>query len=287
MKYLSAIDQVLQWNVITRERFLAVWIVLFALAGLYLLGFLRMEGIRSDETLGVGRMLAGAAFLIFAISLIPGMFGRRSANSTLTFRWRKRLRSGGVGQSRTRLDEERSRGRARPCEVGEQARLRRLHRLCLHQLPLDEGEHVHAPEVAEAMSKFVLVELYTDGTDAVSDTNQKLQERQFKTVAIPFYAVFDADQRRCRQVRRAYPQRSRLLRLSSYSMKTVLFDSARYAAAAARAGGYSRLFRGPGTGATRTRGESPCDSPTRTDARPTWSGCPPNRISPDRPPPRP
>ena len=75
IKYLSAIDQVLQWNVITRERFLAAWIVLFALAGLYLLGFLRMEGIRGDDTLGVGRMLAGAAFLIFAISLIPGMFG--------------------------------------------------------------------------------------------------------------------------------------------------------------------------------------------------------------------
>ena len=51
------------------------------------------------------------------------------------------------------------------------------------------------PEMAEAMSKFVLVELYTDGTDAASDTNQSLQESQFKTVAIPFYAVFDADQR--------------------------------------------------------------------------------------------
>ena len=75
MKYLSSIDQVLQWNVLTRERFLAAWIVLFALAGLYLLGFLRMEGIKQDETSGCGRMLTGAAFLIFAISLIPGMFG--------------------------------------------------------------------------------------------------------------------------------------------------------------------------------------------------------------------
>ena len=60
LKYLSSIDQVLQWNVLTRERFLAAWLVLFALPGLYLLGFLRMEGIKSDETLGVGRTLAGA-----------------------------------------------------------------------------------------------------------------------------------------------------------------------------------------------------------------------------------
>ena len=72
LKYLASVDQVLQWNVITRERFLAAWIVLFAMAGLYLLGFLRLEGIAKDEPMGLGRLLVGMAFLIFAISLVPG-----------------------------------------------------------------------------------------------------------------------------------------------------------------------------------------------------------------------
>jgi hypothetical protein len=76
-KYLSSVDQVMQWNVLTRERFLAVWIVLFSLAGLYLLGFLRMHGVKPDEPLGLGRLLTGAALLMFAISLAPGMFGGR------------------------------------------------------------------------------------------------------------------------------------------------------------------------------------------------------------------
>jgi thiol:disulfide interchange protein DsbD len=49
------------------------------------------------------------------------------------------------------------------------------------------------PEIAEALSNFILVELYTDGTDAESDKNQKLQESTFQTVAIPFYAIFDGD----------------------------------------------------------------------------------------------
>ena len=49
LKYISAIDQVLQLNFLTRERFLAAWFVLFLLPGLYLLGFLRMEGIDKDE----------------------------------------------------------------------------------------------------------------------------------------------------------------------------------------------------------------------------------------------
>ena len=76
-KYLSNVDQVMQWNLLTRERFLAAWVVLFALAGLYLLGFLRMEGVKPDDPLGVGRLLAGALLLVFAVSLLPGMFGAR------------------------------------------------------------------------------------------------------------------------------------------------------------------------------------------------------------------
>ena len=39
----------------------------------------------------------------------------------------------------------------------------------------------------------MLVELYTDGTDAASDENQKLELDLFKTVAIPFYAILDPD----------------------------------------------------------------------------------------------
>ncbi|MGB9605555.1 MAG: protein-disulfide reductase DsbD family protein, partial [Bryobacteraceae bacterium] len=76
-KYLSAVDQVLGWNALTRERFLAVWVVLFALAGLYLLGLLRLPGVRPDEPLGLLRLLTGAALLAFALSLVPGMLGGR------------------------------------------------------------------------------------------------------------------------------------------------------------------------------------------------------------------
>jgi thiol:disulfide interchange protein DsbD len=76
-KYLSAVDQVMQWNVLTRERFLAIWIVLIALAGLYLLGLLRLKGVKPDESVGLGRLLTGAALLVFAIMLLPGMFGMR------------------------------------------------------------------------------------------------------------------------------------------------------------------------------------------------------------------
>src|SRR5580704_15844114 len=75
LKYASNIDQVLQLNWLTRERFLAAWFVLFAMAGLYLLGLLRLEGNEEGESLGIPRLLIASAFLIFAFSLLPGMFG--------------------------------------------------------------------------------------------------------------------------------------------------------------------------------------------------------------------
>ena len=51
------------------------------------------------------------------------------------------------------------------------------------------------PEIAAAMKNFVLVELYTDGTDAESEANQKVQLAKFNTVAIPYYAIVDPDEK--------------------------------------------------------------------------------------------
>ena len=50
------------------------------------------------------------------------------------------------------------------------------------------------PEITEALSGFILVELYTDGTDEASHRNQELQEQKFSTIAIPYYAILDAEE---------------------------------------------------------------------------------------------
>ena len=50
------------------------------------------------------------------------------------------------------------------------------------------------PEIQAALKDLIVVDLYTDGTDAESEKNQKFQDQKFKTVSIPFYAILDADQ---------------------------------------------------------------------------------------------
>ena len=195
LKYLASVDQVLQWNVITRERFLAAWIVLFAMAGLYLLGFLRLEGIAKDEPMGLGRLLTGMAFLIFAISLAPGMSGARlgeldayipvaadgeapgAAGGQSGLVWMK-------NQYREALDRARREGKLVFVNFTGYA--------CTNCHWMKANMFTR-PEIAAALQNFVLVDLYTDGTDAVSAQNQQLEDSKFKTIAIPFYAILDAD----------------------------------------------------------------------------------------------
>ncbi len=49
------------------------------------------------------------------------------------------------------------------------------------------------PEIAAALERFVLVELFTDRTDAISEANEKLEETKFGTVAEPYYAIVRPD----------------------------------------------------------------------------------------------
>ena len=197
LKYLSSLDQVLQLGWITRERFLAAWIVLFAMAGLYLLGFVRLEGIKTDENMGLGRLLTGIALLIFAISLLPGMFGGKLGD--LDAYVPLGTQSAGIGgsggesalvwmknQYREALDRARREGKLVLVNFTGYA--------CTNCHWMKANMFTR-PEIAAVMKNFVLVELYTDGTDAESEANQKIQLAKFNTVAIPFYAIVDPDEK--------------------------------------------------------------------------------------------
>ena len=196
LKYITSVDQVLQWNLLTRERFLAAWFVLFSLPGLYLLGLLKMEGIRADENVGVARTLTGAAFLIFAISLLPGMFGARlgELDSYVPLAGQTVALSGGGTEGLAWMKNDFDGAVARARQEGKRVFVSFTGYACTNCHWM-KANMLSRPEIAGALKNYVLVELYTDGTDAASEANQKLQESKFGTVAIPYYAIFDGDGR--------------------------------------------------------------------------------------------
>ena len=75
LKFLMTADQTYHWGLLDREIYLAIWIVTFALLGLYLLGKLRFAHDDKMETLSVKRLMMAILVFSFVVYLIPGMFG--------------------------------------------------------------------------------------------------------------------------------------------------------------------------------------------------------------------
>ncbi|MFN6946258.1 MAG: protein-disulfide reductase DsbD family protein [Cytophagaceae bacterium] len=74
-KFLSIADQVYHWNILDRETYLAIWIVIAILMGVYLLGKIRLPHDSEVEKIGVPRLILSIIVFTFAVYLIPGMFG--------------------------------------------------------------------------------------------------------------------------------------------------------------------------------------------------------------------
>ena len=77
LKFLSNADLVWGTNFLSRPLAIAITVVLFTLAGLYLLGKLRMKHEPPVEGIGSLRLLAATAFLGTALYMLPGLFGAR------------------------------------------------------------------------------------------------------------------------------------------------------------------------------------------------------------------
>lgn len=75
LKFLSVADLAYGWHLLDRETFLSLWIVLFALLGAYLLGWLKFPHDDPDHRTNVAQFFGGLISLAFAVYMIPGLWG--------------------------------------------------------------------------------------------------------------------------------------------------------------------------------------------------------------------
>lgn len=75
LKFLSVADLAYKWRILDREVFLALWIIIFVLLGIYLLGKLRFAHDSEVKTLSVPRLFMATISLGFAVYLVPGLWG--------------------------------------------------------------------------------------------------------------------------------------------------------------------------------------------------------------------
>jgi thiol:disulfide interchange protein len=207
LKYLYSLDAVLQTGFLTRERFLAAAVVLISMAGFYLLGFVRLPGISADAELGVARLLIGMLFVVLGISLVPGMFGARLGEIE-AYIPPPSVNSAGAGAGSNGelawIENDAPTAFAKAKAEGKLVLVNFTGYACTNCHWMKANMFTR-PEINGVMKNMVLVDLYTDGTDAASEANQKVEEDQFQTVAIPFYVLYDAD----RKVLATFPSATR------------------------------------------------------------------------------
>ena len=193
LKYLSNVDQVFGWGILTRERFLAVWIVLFTLCALYLWGLVRLGEESSTQGVGLVRLGMGAAFLVLAVILVPGMFGGKlgeldahvpeagntgfGANSSNSMEWIKDDYYGAIAKAR----------------AAEKTLFITFTGYACSNCKWMKSNMFVKSEIRPLLEQFVRVELYTDGLEDLSEEHQQIQIEQFKSSTIPFYVLMQPD----------------------------------------------------------------------------------------------
>lgn len=75
LKFLSVADMTNKWGILDREVFLVLWIIIFTLLGVYLLGKIRFAHDSETKHVSVPRLFLAIISLSFAVYMVPGLWG--------------------------------------------------------------------------------------------------------------------------------------------------------------------------------------------------------------------
>lgn len=198
-KFISNADLVWQWGVISRPFTIAAWIVIFLIAGFYVLGFIALKHESKPEQISTGRMILAMPFLLFSFYLIPGLLGsslgiwdawlppKQPTDVSL-------VASIGVGGGASASADE---GWSEDFEASKQAAIEAGKPVfidftgytCTNCRAMESNVFPLA-EVQEYFSDMVLVKLYTDGGTDAQD-NQQIQFELTGNIALPTYVIYD------------------------------------------------------------------------------------------------
>lgn len=196
-KFFSNVDLVLDLEFLTRPALLAIWIVLFGMTGWYLLGKLRFSEDDDTPKIGFTRMSLGVFFLSLTMYLFYGLFDNPLQSDIDAYLPPREYGNFAYTQKNTAEHEEYwienyEQALAKARETGRPMFIDFTGKTCTN-CRLMEKTMFTRPDVQALFNDMILVRLWTDFGDN-KEYNQDLQQRLVGSVALPFYAVVDAEE---------------------------------------------------------------------------------------------
>jgi thiol:disulfide interchange protein len=191
LKFLSNVDLVWNWGIISREVFLAIWVAIFLTCGIYLLGKVRLPHDTPLDSIGPTRLLATVGCFAFCLYLFTGLYGAPLGELEAFFPpygSRGDVVALKTGHESLKWESDFEAARTKSTETGRPLLIDFTGYACTNCRWM-EANMFPLPEVQDLMKQFVRVQLYTDGQGERYERNRNLQEDRFGTVALPFYAI--------------------------------------------------------------------------------------------------
>jgi thiol:disulfide interchange protein DsbD len=197
MKFLSNVDLVWGWGVFTHDVVLATWVAIFILMAAYVLGLFRFAHDAPVKHAGIARFGVAAACGATAFWLATGIAGTPLGELEAFLPPPPDALKTGVtseaGLNRLAWimnDYPQALSRARV--EGKRVFIDFTGYTCTNCRWM-EAKMFPRDDVRRELESFVLVRLYTDGEGEIFQRQQRLQQNKYQTVALPFYAVVNAD----------------------------------------------------------------------------------------------
>lgn len=194
-KFLSNVDLVYQWELLTRPSLIAIWLAISVMILFYLLGWFRFPHEQATESIGVSRAFFAIFFAAISIHLIRGLIGFPLGELDAFLPPRDYGNPAsvvgslgeGAGEELEWIDDYEA-GLAGARESGKPVFIDFTGYTCTNCRWM-EANVFTLPRVQERFRRYLLVRLYTDGTEPEHAENMRLEQERFGTIALPFYVV--------------------------------------------------------------------------------------------------
>lgn len=195
MKFISNVDLVYQWELVTRPVFIAVWLALALITALYLLGRFYFPHEAPVTTVSAGRVLTATLFLAISLYLFRGLFGFPLGELDAFLPPRD---YGGVGTLFSLTGESPKQEEHWYTDYQEALSVARAENrtvfvdftgyTCTNCRWMEANMFVR-DEVRQLFRQMVLVRLYTDGGLPEHEENLNMERDRFGTIALPYYVL--------------------------------------------------------------------------------------------------